>query len=176
MDLKSLGYHCTQVEWSIVPDSRVPQDKSKLSEREITNLAFDGVELQMELVKENADIPATSRNYAFLIDASEATLLAVNVARLPKPHQEDEYEILGVCKMGRVDVASGKVGEIRELMLYDLETQHLLDRLSGEVLSWHAESFGPGPTEPAGRARMEEERLDCATPRTKTAKCKRPRL
>lgn len=37
----------------------------------------------------------------------------------------------------------------KKLVLEELDTSHLIDRLQGEVIKWHAKTYGPGPFAPA---------------------------
>ena len=64
-------------------------------------------------------------------------------ADLP-PTQDEDMEVIGTIKLHRMS-ADGAVLDRKELPLEALDEGHLLDRLVGEVLSWHAETYGVGP-------------------------------
>lgn len=169
-DVTVKGYWHNQIHWAMVEDPRTR--KVKITAQNFSKLAFEGVEVQVELKDDNASIKASSIRYAFLIDASKD---AIKKAK-QEVNEKEEGPVIGVCKMGRIDPQTEKVGEIRSFHLFDLDSQHLLDRLTSETLRWHAESFGPGPANPKARAKWVAKQLSQNTVKAPTTKRRSIRL
>lgn len=59
--------------------------------------------------------------------------------------QEACHDTIGIIHLRRLACDGTRVGEDLQLELEALDEAHLLDRLIGETLIWHARDCGPGP-------------------------------
>lgn len=58
--------------------------------------------------------------------------------------QTADTEVVGTIHIRRMNASGRKVDEMC-CSLEELDRSHLLDRIQGEVLAWHARACGPGP-------------------------------
>lgn len=73
------------------------------------------------------------------------------------PDLKGDEDVIGTITIHRLTESYDVVSK-RELDLEELDNSHLLDRIRGEILNWHAQTCGPGPAELAKAAQGPRRR------------------
>jgi hypothetical protein len=143
-NIRVAGHPYGDVSWHLVEPIKTP--KTALGYR-LDDHVWAGGEIQADLLNLTHDAQPDIR-YAVKIDTSEEAIEECR-ARLAggEKKAEEEIEALGIGQIRRLK-GDEAVGDIR-IALEGLDEAHLIDRLTGAVLKWHAQNFGPGPSEAA---------------------------
>lgn len=130
------GYRWSLVSFGFVEPLRTEQQHpERVNGLELREHGLAGGELQMFLDPSNRGSNDAGVYYA--------ALCTVDVVR----QQQPEAETIGTIVVRRLADDGSLLGEVT-LDLEPLDESHLLDRLRGETLTWHARDFGPGPWAP----------------------------
>lgn len=144
-DLKVSGYPYSDLVWGVVPP--VHQPPGPLGHNMRDHL-FNGGECQTEFKGETAKVhPSVS--YAAKLDQTPSAIAAsqAHYDQDQPADLEDRTEGIGMARLARIE--SGVVMAERCVPLDELDEAHVLDKLSGAALAWHAEVFGPPQPEVA---------------------------
>ena len=167
-DLTIDGYRLDGLTWGVPEsDPALNGHTGPMNGLELRDYGLDGGEIQIELTPNNRgpDDPrywyaAKCQLNADMTNTPPATVLdAADAGRVDTQDDADDEDtlVIGVIRLKRMDRHDICVGE-RTLDLEELDNGHLLDRLAGEVLKWHAEDVGPGPWTTPRMARRRKMR------------------